>query len=163
SRPAADTGQTPVDFARLAADESVAICAQCHAQSAVHDTEPAGAANYAETGPFYRRYPTHLPSDFSRSAFYLDGRHRSTTFIVEAFTRSQCFRKGGATCASCHDPHPSIGADNPNSLKLAGESDQMCVQCHNAIGANVRSHTRHESGSEASRCVSCHMPRTMDA
>ena len=27
----------PVRFTGLAADESVAICAQCHAQSAVHD------------------------------------------------------------------------------------------------------------------------------
>jgi predicted CXXCH cytochrome family protein len=163
SRTASRSNQLPVDFSRLSAEESVAVCAQCHAQSAVHNTEPAGAANYAESGPFYRRYAMHLPSDFSRSAFYRDGRHRSTTFIVEAFTRSQCFRKGGATCASCHDPHPAKIDDNVVSLKFAADSDEMCVQCHKTIGANAQRHTHHQPGSEASRCVSCHMARTMEA
>ncbi len=36
---------TPVNFSRLTAAESVAICAQCHAQSAVHGAQPSGAAN----------------------------------------------------------------------------------------------------------------------
>ena len=39
----------------------------------------------------------------------------------------------------------------------------MCVQCHRALGDRPERHTRHVAGSEASRCVSCHMPRIMEA
>jgi hypothetical protein len=39
----------------------------------------------------------------------------------------------------------------------------MGVQCHTAIGERRERHTRHTPGTEASRCVSCHMPKIMDA
>ena len=39
----------------------------------------------------------------------------------------------------------------------------MCVQCHTALKDRPERHTRHSPGSEASLCVSCHMPRIMDA
>jgi predicted CXXCH cytochrome family protein len=165
SGPQAPAGtKPPVDFRRISAEQSVAICAQCHSQSAVHDVRPGGAANYsADDAPFYRTYAAHLPSNFSRAAFYRDGRHRATTFIVDAFTRSQCFLRGGATCASCHDPHPADTAANPTSLKFGHDADEMCLQCHAAFRDRPERHTRHAAGTEASRCVSCHMPRIMDA
>ena len=72
----------------------VAVCAQCHAQSAVHNAEPGGERQSFRSGAIYRAYPRELPSAFSRKAFYRDGRYRATTFISEAFSRSQCFRKG---------------------------------------------------------------------
>ncbi len=157
-------GDTPIRFGSVPAAQSTAICAQCHAQSAVHDAMPGGAVNYSDgASPFYRTYSVHLPSNFSRTAFYRDGRYRATTFISEAFARSQCFRKGGATCVSCHDPHPADAMDNPTSLKYRTDADQMCVQCHTALRDRPDRHTRHAAGSEASRCVSCHMPRIMDA
>jgi len=154
---------TPIRFGRLPAQNFVAVCAQCHAQSAVHNAEPDGTVNYSEQMPFYRAYPVHLPSNFSRKAFFRDGRHRATTFISEAFARSQCFSKGNATCGSCHNPHPADAATNPTSLKFRDDPDRMCVQCHAELGERPERHTRHASNSEASRCVSCHMPRIMDA
>ena len=39
----------------------------------------------------------------------------------------------------------------------------MCVQCHSAIGTRPERHTRHAAGTEASRCVSCHISRIMEA
>ena len=39
----------------------------------------------------------------------------------------------------------------------------MCVQCHTAMKDRPERHTRHAAGTEASRCVSCHMPRVMEA
>ena len=154
---------TPVSFARLPAAQYAAICAQCHSQSAVHDVQANGAVNYSTQMPFYRAYDAHLPSNFSRKAFYRDGRHRATTFISEALARSECVRKGNATCGSCHNPHPPDAATNPTSLKFRGESNEMCVQCHNDLRESPERHTRHAPGTEASRCVSCHMPRIMDA
>jgi len=154
---------TPVSFRRLPADRYVAVCAQCHAQSAIHDAQPGGAVNYSEAGDPVRTYAAELPSAFSRKAMYRDGRYRATTFISEAFARSQCFRKGNATCGSCHDPHPSNAAQNPNSLKFAPDADAMCVQCHTTLREKPERHTRHAVNTEASRCVSCHMPRIMEA
>jgi predicted CXXCH cytochrome family protein len=153
----------PLRFSRLPADTYLAVCAQCHAQSAIHDADAAGNANYSDQMPFFRAYPTHLPSNFSRKAFFRDGRHRATTFIVEAFARSECFRKGNATCGSCHNPHPPDAETNPTSLEFRGNPDQMCVQCHTALAQRPQEHTRHAPGSEASRCISCHMPPIMDA
>jgi predicted CXXCH cytochrome family protein len=160
ARVAADT---PIRFSRLTAERYVAVCAQCHAQSAVHDAQPGGAVNYSATGASFRTYAMELPSNFSRKAFYRDGRHRATTFISEAFARSACFRKGGATCGSCHDPHPSNVASNPTSLKFGTDADAMCVQCHKDLAERPERHTRHLPQTEASRCVSCHMPRIMEA
>lgn len=39
----------------------------------------------------------------------------------------------------------------------------MCVQCHKYLGERPERHTRHAANTEASRCVSCHMPRIMEA
>jgi predicted CXXCH cytochrome family protein len=163
SKTAPGIADAPLKFSRLSAERYVAVCAQCHAQSAVHDAEPGGAVNYSATGAPFRSYSMELPSNFSRKAFYRDGRHRATTFISEAFARSACFRKGGATCGSCHDPHSSDAAANPNSLKFDADADAMCVQCHKDLEDRPERHTRHATNTEASRCVSCHMPRIMEA
>jgi predicted CXXCH cytochrome family protein len=155
----------PVDFKRISAEQSVAICAQCHMQSAVHEAQADGAVNYTENRvPFYRTYPVYQLSDFSRKAFYGDGRFRATTFIVESFVRSRCFREGQATCSSCHDPHAAnAGPANPKSLKFGEDADEMCLQCHEGKREHPELHTHHAAGTEASRCVSCHMPRIMEA
>lgn len=119
-------------------------------------------------------YPTHLLSNFSRTAFYRDGRFRATTFISEALARSEGFRKGGATCVSCHDLHGPDAVTNPTSLRFRpstdardGEprtsGDQMCLQCHTRLREAPQRHTRHPAESEASHCVSCHMPKIAEA
>ncbi len=108
----------PVRFASITADQSVAICSQCHAQSAVHDAVASGEVNFAVRGRWYRTYSTHQLSSFPRHALYRDGRFRATTFISEAFARSQCFQVGGATCASCHNPHPPGRGDQPNVIEV---------------------------------------------
>ena len=137
-------------FPKVNHRDYVEVCAQCHAQSAVR--EPQGFP------PRYQRRPY---SEFSRKAFYRDGRFRETTFIVEAFERSACFQKGEAHCGHCHNPHPRDAGRNPTSLKFAPDSDQMCLQCH-PNRYQEESHTRHTAG-EASRCVNCHMPKIMNS
>jgi predicted DNA-binding protein with PD1-like motif len=39
----------------------------------------------------------------------------------------------------------------------------MCLGCHGKFQAEPQAHTHHATASEASRCVSCHMPRVMNA
>ena len=143
-------GPSRFRFSTAAKEQSVAVCAQCHAQSAQRGSSKSFP-------PSFQRKPY---VEFAPRAFYRDGRFRETTFIVEAFERSACYRKGGATCVSCHDPHPSDASTNLKSLKFGG-GDRMCTQCHQ--GLNTVSHTRHAATSEGARCTSCHMPKIMGA
>jgi len=156
----------PVDFARISSLESVAICSQCHMQSAIRAPGPDGELNYSH-GPetFFKQYKSRPYAEFYLNARYKDGRFRQTSFIVESFLRSSCFRKGGATCVSCHDPHHDDAGSNPASLRFRSEPNRMCTQCHGKfnIAANLQKHTRHPLNSEGSECASCHMPRIMNA
>jgi predicted CXXCH cytochrome family protein len=159
-----DPADAPVDFKRISAPEYVAICSQCHMQSGQHEPEPGGAMNYSESGEkFYRILSSTPLVDYPRKVFYKDGRFRETTFIVESFVRSKCFREGGATCGNCHDPHPADAGTNLKSVKFAAAPNQMCLGCHVQFQANPEAHTHHAATSEASRCVSCHMPRIMNS
>ena len=154
----------PVDFAKIGNREAVRICAQCHRQSAVREMGPRGEMNYSTEGAsFAGAFQVRPYNEFSRRAFYKDGRFRETTFIAESFTRSACFRKGTAQCASCHNPHLADAAENPTSLKFRGNPDEMCLQCHSEYRGKIAEHTHHAVSSEGSRCVSCHMPRIMNS
>ena len=155
----------PVNFREITSRDFLRICAQCHMQSALRTPGAAGELNYSRSGQFF---PANLSipfGEFSRKGFYKDGRFRQTTFIVEALERSQCFRKGGVTCATCHDPHGHEAAANLKSLKFPDQPDLMCTGCHAQFQSRsiLAGHTHHALDSEASRCASCHMPRIMDS
>ena len=155
----------PVDFRRVSNREFVAICSQCHMQSAEHQGGAGGELNYSSAGTFFLK-SVELPfTEFTRGAFYKDGRFKQTTFIVEALERSQCFRKGQVSCGTCHDPHAANEASNPTSLKFQDHPDLMCTGCHTQFQdpTAASAHTHHPYQSEGSRCVSCHMPRIVDA
>jgi len=155
----------PVDFHRINNLQFVAICSQCHMQSNLHQNGVRGELNYSTAGNFF--LPSiQLPLDeYARGTFYKDGRFRQTTFIAEALERSACFRKGSVSCGTCHNPHGYDEASNHTSLKFRDHPDLMCTGCHSQFRtqAATAAHTHHPYQSEASRCVSCHMPRIMDA
>jgi predicted CXXCH cytochrome family protein len=152
------TAPLPISFGKLDARSYVNICAQCHRQSAIFQPGPDGERNYSGSSPAFTLAARGRPYiEFSRKAFYKDGRFRETTFIVEAFERSKCFQKGGAHCGHCHNPHPPDAPANLKSLKYIDQPDRMCLQCHSSVSG--RAHTRHAAGSEAALCVSCHMPK----
>ena len=156
----------PVNFAKLSSRDSVAICAQCHLQSAIRAPGPKGELNYSSDGDvFFDRHKSRPYAEFFLNARYKDGRFRQTSFIVESFLRSGCFRKGGATCVSCHDPHAYDATSNPTSLRFRDQRNKMCVQCHHQFEDSkiLQQHTRHPLNTEGSECVSCHMPRIMEA
>jgi tetratricopeptide (TPR) repeat protein len=159
------TIEPPVNFNDLGSRDFVRICSQCHMQSAIRASGGQGELNYSRSGEFFRDNPSIPFGEFSRMGFYKDGRFRQTTFIVEALQRSQCFKKGTVSCGTCHDPHGSDAPSNPTSLKFRDHPDRMCTNCHSHFQsrASLAAHTHHGVDSEGSRCVSCHMPRIMDA
>jgi len=155
----------PVNFHQIDNRKSVAICAQCHMQSAIRNAGLDGELNYDSSGEFFGNRLQQPFGEFSRKGFYKDGRFRQTTFMVEALERSQCFKKADLSCGTCHDPHSRDWASNPTSLKFRDEPDLMCTGCHSQFrdAAAISRHSHHATESEGSRCVSCHMPRIMDA
>ena len=155
----------PVNFHAIDNRKFVAICAQCHMQSAIRKPGPAGELNYFTDGAFFGDMMREPFGEFSRKGFYKDGRFRQTTFMVEALERSQCFKKAAVSCGTCHDPHSHDAASNPTSLKLRDQPDLMCTGCHTQFQDSARAaqHSHHSAESEGSRCASCHMPRIMDA
>jgi predicted CXXCH cytochrome family protein len=155
----------PVNFRDLGSRDFVRICGQCHMQSAIRTPGPSGELNYSRLDEFYIRNPSIPFGEFSRIGFYKDGRFRQTTFVVEALERSQCFKQGHVTCGTCHDPHGHDADSNLTSIKFRDQPDLMCTGCHSQFQNSVilATHTHHRIESEASRCVSCHMPRIMDA
>ena len=154
----------PVSFRKISNREYVSICAQCHMQSAVRRPPRQGGINYSSEGDiFYPHYRSRNYADFSQKAFYKDGRFRETTFIVESFLRTDCFKRGQAHCGHCHNPHPPDASSNPKSLKFLDQPDRMCLQCHVRYSRDVEEHTHHPVSSEGSRCVSCHMLPIMNS
>jgi hypothetical protein len=89
---------------------------------------------------------------------YRDGRYRATTFISEALARSCVFAKEyhlqlvprSSSLNAARAELPAFGPD-ANAMRAV---PQRC--------AKPERHTRH-AANEASRCVSCHMPRIMEA
>ena len=157
--------EPPVNFHDLDNRDFIRICSQCHMQSAIRASGPQGELNYSRSGEFFPSNPSIPFGEFSRIGFYKDGRFRQTTFIVEALQRSKCFKKGQVSCGTCHDPHGHDAESNPTSVKFRDRLDLMCTNCHSQFQdpTSLAAHTHHPVDSESSRCVSCHMPRIMDA
>jgi predicted CXXCH cytochrome family protein len=157
--------EPPVEFDKISNRDFVRICGQCHMQSNVHAGSPRGELNYSTTGTFFLKNAALPLGEFTRDTFFKDGRFRQTTFLVEALERSKCFRKGQASCGTCHNPHGHNESLNPTSLKFTDQPDLMCLGCHTQFKdkSSAMAHTHHPFDTEASRCVSCHMPRIMDA
>jgi predicted CXXCH cytochrome family protein len=155
----------PVSFRDISNRDFIRICAQCHMQSALRKPGGSGGLNFSSSGEFFVTNQSIPFGEFSRAGFFKDGRFRQTTFIVEALERSRCFKKGEVSCGTCHDPHGADALLNPTSLKFRDQPDRMCTPCHSQFDDRTRlaAHTRHRPDSEGSRCISCHMPRIMDA
>jgi predicted CXXCH cytochrome family protein len=139
---------------RLDATKSTTLCAQCHTlRDVVAPGFTAGRDYYDHFMPMLEYGPRadHDP------AWWADGRPRRFSNDALGFWESQCFLKGKASCTTCHlDPHlPDVDKD----ATLADGQTAICLQCHQAIGRDVPSHTRHRPESAASSCVECHMPR----
>ena len=152
-KPAAEP---PVGFTKITSREYLAICGQCHRQSAVRDPGPHGELNYwpstsrvlsSEQEPALWRI--FAQGFLQRWAFC------ETSFIVESLQRSACFQKGQANCGHCHDVHGKDAANNPKSLRFAADSDRMCSQCHlGSIIANAHAYaTRPRVGWKSLRVV----------
>jgi predicted CXXCH cytochrome family protein len=89
-----------------------------------------------------------------RNPFFADLRPSTYQQEAIAFLQSGCARKGGMTCAACHDVH----SGSP-SAAMAGDDGGtvVCAPCHANVIAQGAKHTLHRVGSPGGRCLDCHM------
>ena len=66
---------------------------------------------------------------------------------------SPCVKGGKLHCVTCHT---SSGRYRFKKEKF----NNACLPCHEERVKNVAAHSHHPAESEASRCISCHMPTT---
>ena len=141
---------------RLDPQTSSMICAQCHSLRNVINPGFKAGDDYFD---FFMPRLEYDPGSDRELPYWPDGRPRRFSNDAIGLWQSACYRKGGATCTSCHhDPHDPNVERNP---QLAASNNALCTQCHRAIGDQPTAHTRHAAGSAGSSCVACHMPKTV--
>jgi predicted CXXCH cytochrome family protein len=141
--------------------ESVATCASCHALRDLLPSPFAAAPAHPYGAPFTTASDPALsvPSNFEfRDPLFED--LRPATFQQEAiaFGQNGCARKGGMSCAACHDPH--AGGTVP-ALTSPDGGDGICAPCHAPVVAAGRRHAGRSAEDAGGRCLDCHMPRTL--
>ena len=158
-----------VNPAELPVERSAQICGQCHAQRVPENVSLV--ETWLKTGPTYRAGddldahvnfispdtpgPAGKP-DLYRLRFWPDGTPRLSAYEYTGLKQTPCFTEGRAGCIACHSGHRGEPAGMISEANRRGES---CLDCHQAIAADVGAHTRHPPEHESSQCVSCHMPR----
>jgi tetratricopeptide (TPR) repeat protein len=122
-----------------ATSREIEVCAQCHSRRAQR-AEGDGAG---------RRFFDHYrPSSPTPPLYFANGLQREEVYNWGSFIQSR-MHANGVTCSDCHEPH---------SGTLRAQGNAVCAQCHLASKYDDAKHHRHRAGSDASRCVSCHMP-----
>jgi len=140
-----------VSFPLKDANEEIRLCARCHSRRS-----PLGANSPPPGSQFADHYKLAL---LRGGLYHADGQIDDEVYVYASFLQSKMYARG-VRCSNCHEPH---------SGTLVAEGNALCTQCHNANGnANFQtlkkatydspSHHHHEAGSEAAKCVSCHMP-----
>lgn len=164
---------TIVNPARLSPKRSAEVCGRCHSIFF-----PKSVQGYNQNGVPYRpgeslddaahmaRHPNKaemefLPTvleqfpDFLPERYWDDGMVRIAGRDFSAMRESPCYASGRLSCLSCHSMHDA----DPNDMLAAGrDEDAACLQCHESYADRIPEHTRHEAGSEGSKCYNCHMP-----
>jgi len=157
---AAKAGPPPRDSIRMPRGggvETIDACAACHG---LRDVLPSPfnsvpAHRYGEPLAVAAEPLLSVGSNAEfRDPFFPDLRPSSYQQEAIAFSQSGCARKGGMTCATCHDVHSgSINA----AIATPDGGASLCSACHADVVASIAKHTRHRAGSVGAKCLDCHM------
>ena len=120
------------------------MCAPCHAKMYPLSN------GYQPGEKLFDHYGIHTLEHID---FYPDGKDLGENFTYTPWMLSPCANSGELDCVYCH-------TSSGRNRFTGEEADQACAPCHQEEVDNPAAHSFHESASEGSRCVACHMPRT---
>jgi predicted CXXCH cytochrome family protein len=128
-------------------------CATCHARREEFDEK------FLIGDEFFDHYNLALPSQ--PGLYHPDGQQIDEDYNFTSLLLSRMGHKG-LSCIDCHDAH----AATPKGGRPAVESNALCQQCHaggmrGAVVIDPVAHSFHKAGTAGSRCVDCHMPKTV--
>ncbi|MBI5504647.1 MAG: tetratricopeptide repeat protein [Deltaproteobacteria bacterium] len=133
-------GNAPIANLSAARDpRSQIVCGRCHTRRAEISDD------YRQDQPFGQ---THIVSLLDEGLYYADGQMLDEVFEYGSFLQSRMHERG-VICTDCHDPH---------SGRLRADGNAVCATCHRAQQFDTPSHHHHKTGTDAARCVQCHMP-----
>ena len=114
------------------------VCARCHARRAQigdgdRQDQPLGQ--------------NHILSLLDAGLYHADGEILDEVFEYGSFLQSRMHERG-VVCTDCHDAH---------SGRLRADGNALCAKCHLPAHYDTSAHHHHKAGTEAARCVGCHM------
>ncbi len=141
--------RTGVGWSALNTEESILICASCHAK------KMSFQEGYQADKVVYDYF---MPQMWTPGAFHVDGRSATLNYHYIEYMQSLCFRETEEKfdCSNnCHPPH-SLSSIRGKTVEKA---NSICTRCHTEHKTVLTKHTFHQPESEGSRCVNCHMPK----
>ncbi|MEO5675872.1 MAG: multiheme c-type cytochrome [Chitinophagales bacterium] len=120
------------------AEDQLVSCAPCHSRRMVVDENPFKSLQLLD---HYIPEVPHTPM------YAADGQIQDEDYEFQSFAQSRMYMHN-VKCSNCHNAH---------SGKLLMAGNALCLQCHDKT-LDSRDHTFHAANTEASECVSCHMP-----
>ncbi|MEW6584679.1 MAG: tetratricopeptide repeat protein [Nitrospirota bacterium] len=120
------------------------MCASCHTK---------GGSITAGFAPRDRYFDHFDLTTLEHPDFYPDGRDLGENYTYTLWMMSPCVKAGKLECMHCHT---SSGRYRFKREKF----NDACMPCHEKHVKDPSQHTHHNPDSEASKCISCHMPKT---
>ncbi len=144
ARPVVENYALAVATDRLDTKKQIAICAPCHSRRF-----QLGDNDHSQ-GELLDKL---VPSLLEEGLYYPDGQILEEVYVYGSYTQSKMYQKG-VRCGDCHDVH---------SLKVHGDKNDPCLQCHRAEEYDTTAHHFHKrehegKPSDGYLCVKCHMP-----
>ena len=120
------------------------LCSSCHAKASPLTLE------YRPGERFFDHFDLVTLED---PDYYQDGRDLGENYTLTSWSMSPCAKSGKLDCMHCHT---SSGRYRFKKEKF----NDACMPCHADKVSSPTEHTHHPAESEASKCISCHMPMT---
>jgi tetratricopeptide (TPR) repeat protein len=129
------------DFSR---QQMNSMCASCHAKLSPISTGFVPGERFCD----HFNLVTMEDRDL-----YPDGRELGENYTYVLWLMSPCVAAGQIDCVHCH-------TSSGRNRHVGADADNACMPCHSKEVEDPAAHAFHPADSEASRCVSCHMPMT---